>query len=116
MLGLSFHTLNASAISASQTSFNPILKTGIMLGSLVEVDELEITVIVDNEVDVMSAIAPGTVEDTRRFPDIALGEAKKTWVGGTSLNTMPMESICCGAHGLSVMVVSELRFISRCSC
>jgi 7,8-dihydropterin-6-yl-methyl-4-(beta-D-ribofuranosyl)aminobenzene 5'-phosphate synthase len=77
----------------------------MMMGTLVEVDELEITVIVDNEVDVMSAISPGTVEDSRRFPDIAVGESRVTQVGELSLKVMPMESICCGAHGLSVIIV-----------
>jgi 7,8-dihydropterin-6-yl-methyl-4-(beta-D-ribofuranosyl)aminobenzene 5'-phosphate synthase len=82
-----------------------------MSSSLVEVDSLEITVIVDNEVDVISAIAPGTVEDSRRFADIALGESKVTEIGGMSVDVMPMESICCGAHGLSAMIVSQVPLI-----
>jgi 7,8-dihydropterin-6-yl-methyl-4-(beta-D-ribofuranosyl)aminobenzene 5'-phosphate synthase len=81
-------------------------KFTIMLGSLAEVDELEIIVIVDNEVDVMSAIAPGTIVDSRRFPDIAFGGSTVEHIGEMSINVMPMEGICCGAHGLSVMVVS----------
>jgi hypothetical protein len=86
-------------------------KISLMSSSIVEVDSLEITVIVENEVDVMSAIAPGTVDDSRRLLNIALGESKKTQVGATSIDMMPMESICCGAHGLSVMIVSQASLI-----
>ena len=46
-----------------------------MVSKLVEVDELEAIVIVDSEVDVMSGIAHGTIEDSRPCSNVALGES-----------------------------------------
>lgn len=83
--------------------------------SLVEVDELEAVVIVDNEIDCMSWIAPDTVDVTGRFPDLCLNKSVDQEVEGTNVKFLPMESICCGAHGLSVLVVRSFNSTSQTS-
>ena len=76
-----------------------------MSSSLVEVDPWEAVVIIDNEVDSMSWIAPNTVDVSGRFPDMMMSQSKSFAVGEDSIKVMPMEAMCCGAHGLSVLVV-----------
>jgi 7,8-dihydropterin-6-yl-methyl-4-(beta-D-ribofuranosyl)aminobenzene 5'-phosphate synthase len=72
---------------------------------LVEVDTLEAIVIIDNEIDVMSTIAPNTVTNSGRMSNLALGQPENVHGRGEATKEMPMEAICCGAHGLSVLVV-----------
>ncbi|TVY85347.1 Granaticin polyketide synthase putative ketoacyl reductase [Lachnellula suecica] len=74
--------------------------------SLAEVDSLEAVVIIDNEVDPLSWIAPDTVDVSGRFPDVMLSESKSTTVGENTIKVMPLEAMCCGAHGLSVLVTA----------
>lgn len=81
------------------------------MSSLVEVDSLEAVVIIDNEIDLMSWVSPNTVDVSGRFPDIMLSESKSTAMGKESIKVMPMEAMCCGAHGLSVLAVrSTFRY------
>ncbi|TVY53110.1 hypothetical protein LCER1_G002535 [Lachnellula cervina] len=72
-----------------------------MSSSLVEVDSLETVVIIDNEVDPMSWIA---VDVSGRFPDMMMSRTKNLAVGKDSIKAMPMEAMCCAAHGMSVLV------------
>lgn len=74
-----------------------------MTDSLVELDSLEILVIVDNEVDPISTYSvPGLetvgniVDHVRPLVDAARGNAKLE---------LRMDGLCCGAHGLSLMIV-----------
>ncbi|CZT06233.1 related to metallo-beta-lactamase superfamily protein [Rhynchosporium graminicola] len=60
--------------------------------NLAELDSLMATIIIDNEIDVLST-TPSITQNKDR------GEAKRD---------IPMEAICCGAHGLSVLVISLL--------
>ncbi|KAH6682564.1 beta-lactamase domain-containing protein [Halenospora varia] len=60
--------------------------------SLVEVDELEAVVIMDNEIDCMTWIAPDTVDVTGRFPDLCLNKSVDQEVEGTNVKVLPMES------------------------
>ncbi|KAH8687190.1 metallo-beta-lactamase superfamily protein [Tricladium varicosporioides] len=76
------------------------------MSSLVEVDELEVVVIVDNEVDCMSWIAPDTVDVTGRFLDLCLNKSVNQEMEGMNVKVLPIESICCGAHGLSILVTA----------
>ncbi|KAF4636714.1 hypothetical protein G7Y89_g1364 [Cudoniella acicularis] len=76
------------------------------MSSLVKVDELEAVVIIDNEVDCMSWIAPDTVDVSGRFPDLCLNNAVNQKVGGQNVKVIPMEAMSCGAHGLSVLVTA----------
>ena len=73
--------------------------------NLVEIDTLEATVIIDNEIDVISSIAPNTVANTGRMSNLALGQPDLIHDRGEVKKEVPMESICCGAHGLSILVV-----------
>ncbi|TVY87223.1 hypothetical protein LAWI1_G005311 [Lachnellula willkommii] len=65
-----------------------------MSSSLVEVDSLE------------SVIAPNTVDVSGPFPDMMMSQTKNLAIGGDSIKVMPMEAMCCGAHGLSVLVTA----------
>lgn len=74
-----------------------------MAEGLTELDSLEILVIVDNEVDPMSTYkceglttSGNWVDHSRALNDPARGDAKRE---------MGMDTLCCGAHGLSLMIV-----------
>jgi len=71
---------------------------------LVEVDALEVQVIVDNEADPMSTYTNAGVEVSGRMADVAMGSAIATDRG--EAREMRMEDICCGAHGLSLLVTA----------
>lgn len=72
---------------------------------LVELDSLEITVIVDNELDVMSAPAPDTVQAHGMLGNIATESPHHVNDRGEASAELRMDQICCSAHGLSVLVV-----------
>ncbi|KMU76065.1 hypothetical protein CISG_05323 [Coccidioides immitis RMSCC 3703] len=72
--------------------------------TLVEVDSLEIVVIVDNELDVMSPPPPDTVQATGLMGNIALESPYDLHHRGDASKELRMDSICCSAHGLSVMI------------
>jgi 7,8-dihydropterin-6-yl-methyl-4-(beta-D-ribofuranosyl)aminobenzene 5'-phosphate synthase len=80
--------------------------------SLVEIDNLEAVVIVDNELDPLSWIAPDTVEVKGRWADVGLSQPHRHTDRGNAPE-VPMEALCCGAHGLSVLLV---RFHSSKRC
>lgn len=70
-------------------------------------DALEVHVLVDNEVDPLSSyvqMGPG-VEVSGRFADIALTSPFPAEHRGATKKEMRMECLCCGAHGLSLMIV-----------
>jgi 7,8-dihydropterin-6-yl-methyl-4-(beta-D-ribofuranosyl)aminobenzene 5'-phosphate synthase len=73
--------------------------------NLVEVDTLEAIVIIDNEIDILSTVAPNTVINSGRMSNLALGQPDHVHGRGDAKKEMPMEAICCGAHGLSILVV-----------
>lgn len=72
---------------------------------LVEVDSIEITVIVDNEVDPISPSNNPAVQ----YPGLLRGQPLDPLPAGHDRGDakaeMKMENICCGAHGLSLMIV-----------
>ncbi|KAI1933883.1 hypothetical protein LOZ66_006205 [Ophidiomyces ophidiicola] len=74
--------------------------------SLVEIDSLEITVIVDNELDVMSPPAPNTVQATGLLGNIAMESPYTLCNRGDASKELRMSNICCSAHGLSVMITA----------
>jgi 7,8-dihydropterin-6-yl-methyl-4-(beta-D-ribofuranosyl)aminobenzene 5'-phosphate synthase len=78
--------------------------------SLVEVDSLEILVIIDNELDPMSPVAPDTVQATGNMGHIAMSTAPRLAPGerGDAVAELRMENLCCSAHGLSIMVVCHV--------
>ena len=79
---------------------------------LVELDSLSILNIVDNELDPISSygqceakgthVSGGMIDVAKRHP--LLGDEKQK--RGGALAELDMEEICCGAHGLSLMIVS----------
>jgi 7,8-dihydropterin-6-yl-methyl-4-(beta-D-ribofuranosyl)aminobenzene 5'-phosphate synthase len=73
--------------------------------NLVEVDTLEAIIIIDNEIDIMSTVPPNTVTNKGRMPNLALSQLGDVQYRGDVKKEIPMEAICCGAHGLSVLVV-----------
>lgn len=85
--------------------------------NLLPVDALEVHVIVDNEVDPLSSYAQiPDVEVTGRFVDLAMTSPFPADGRGTAKKEMKMELLCCGAHGLSLMIVSDSYLFPTYSC
>ncbi|WEW59086.1 MBL fold metallo-hydrolase [Emydomyces testavorans] len=76
------------------------------MASLVEVDSLDVTVIVDNELDIMSPPPPDTIQSTGLMGNIALESPYNLHDRGDASTELRMGSICCSAHGLSVMITA----------
>ena len=73
-------------------------------------DSLSILAIVDNEVDPMSP-APPKVSVSQRLGDTGLVKGKdvtgeRAAEEGKPVKELAMEQLCCGAHGLSLLIVS----------
>ena len=73
---------------------------------LVELDALEILVIVDNEVDSMSTYQIPALKVSGQLVEIGLRSQIETPPRGDASKELRMDNICCGAHGLSLMIVS----------
>lgn len=73
--------------------------------NLQEIDSLEATVIIDNELDPLSPPAPDTVQITGTLGTIGLSSRHNLADRGGACKEMRMEDICCSAHGLSILVV-----------
>jgi 7,8-dihydropterin-6-yl-methyl-4-(beta-D-ribofuranosyl)aminobenzene 5'-phosphate synthase len=75
--------------------------------SLVEIDALQILVIIDNELDPISPVAPDTVLACGNMGHIAMCTAPRLAPGerGDAAAELRMENVCCAAHGLSIMIV-----------
>jgi len=78
-----------------------------MADKLVEIDSLEAIVIVDNELDPLSWTASDTVKVAGKWADIGLAQTTHHHDRGDATE-IPMEALCCGAHGLSVLLVESL--------
>src|SRR2546430_1242986 len=83
------------------------------MASLTEIDSLEILVIVDNEVDPISTYSNPAVQATGNVMHIGMRSQTPVSDRGEATKEIRMDSICCGAHGLSLMIVcfsvAELR-------
>lgn len=78
--------------------------------NLIEVDSLTATVIIDNEIDIMSSTPPDTLSNAGKVPNLTNKiEAR----GNGCVKEFPMENICCGAHGLSVLIARLLPFLAH---
>lgn len=73
------------------------------MASLVEIDTLEAIIIIDNELDPMSHIAPSTVKVSGQLADVGI-QGAHIHSRGNAIE-LPMEALCCGAFGLSVLLV-----------
>jgi 7,8-dihydropterin-6-yl-methyl-4-(beta-D-ribofuranosyl)aminobenzene 5'-phosphate synthase len=87
------------------------------MSALLELDSLEILVIVDNEVDPISKYPHPAVSGYGNLADIAVGSPYRPSdrPKGGDVREVKMEQICCGAHGLSLMVVSCLVSSPLCA-
>jgi 7,8-dihydropterin-6-yl-methyl-4-(beta-D-ribofuranosyl)aminobenzene 5'-phosphate synthase len=72
--------------------------------SLEELDAVEILVLIDNELDPISK----PIDDLEAFGNLAHIGMTSPYEGkphGESVKQLKMEQICCGAHGLSLLIV-----------
>lgn len=72
---------------------------------LVELDSVEIVVIVDNELDPISPTANEAVGQTGGLATIGMTALPTLTDRGDAKRELRMDGICCGAHGLSLMIV-----------
>lgn len=82
---------------------------------LTPLDALEVHVLVDNEVDPISSysqISPG-IEVSGRFADLGMTSPFPAKDRGAAKKEMRMERLCCGAHGLSLMIVGHMYSTSK---
>ena len=78
------------------------------MAALTEIDSLEILVIVDNEVDPISTYSNPAVQATGNVMHIAMRSQTPVSDRGDATKEIRMDRICCGAHGLSLMIVCFL--------
>ncbi|KAL3493768.1 cytochrome P450 [Aspergillus germanicus] len=74
--------------------------------NLTEVDSLEAQVIIDNELDPMSTIAPDTVQVSGLMGHLAMNSPHHLDNRGDAHRELQMEDICCSAHGLSILLTA----------
>ena len=75
------------------------------MAQLLELDAIEISVIVDNELDPLSPCPNELVKQFGGVKDITMYHSNRTSTGGReAVQEFRMNNICCGAHGLSLMV------------
>lgn len=79
--------------------------------SLTEVDSIEITVVVDNEVDPISPSNNPAVKCIGPFQGLAIAPVPSPESRGGATVELRMDKICCGAHGLSLLIVTSLQSI-----
>ena len=70
-----------------------------------ELDTLEFSVLVNNEVDPISPSPNPAVQYNGLFSGVPLTPIRDP--RGDAKLEARMDSICCGAHGLSIVVVSQ---------
>lgn len=73
--------------------------------TLVEIDSLEAIVIIDNELDIMSWSKQDTLKVGGTWMDVGVSQPETVQSRGNVKKELAMEEICCGAHGLSIMLV-----------
>ena len=78
------------------------------MSSLDEIDSLEILVIVDNEVDPISSYQHPDLKVSGLLPDVALRAPLPEGSRGGSKFEIRLDNVCCGAHGLSLMIVRTI--------
>jgi 7,8-dihydropterin-6-yl-methyl-4-(beta-D-ribofuranosyl)aminobenzene 5'-phosphate synthase len=81
------------------------------MAALSEIDSLEILVIVDNEVDPISTYSNPAVQATGNIVDIGMRSQSDVHDRGDAAKELRMDSICCGAHGLSLMIVCYINAV-----
>jgi 7,8-dihydropterin-6-yl-methyl-4-(beta-D-ribofuranosyl)aminobenzene 5'-phosphate synthase len=88
-----------------------------MLADLVDLDSLSIIAIINDEIDLISPSRHPDVDHRGSFAGVPLkSHLGQDWTdahGGANVE-LRMDSICCGAHGLSLLVVSHLYLPCTC--
>ncbi|CAK7213912.1 hypothetical protein SCUCBS95973_001959 [Sporothrix curviconia] len=72
--------------------------------ALLEVDKIEITVLVDNELDPITPSLHPDVQYAGQMRGLQLTPVAATPPRGDAALELRMDSICCAAHGLSLMI------------
>ena len=75
------------------------------LPKLEEVDSLEIVVIVNDEIDLISHSPHPAVKHAGSFMGATITPLLEDTKRGGAKAQMRMDKICCGAHGFSAMIV-----------
>jgi 7,8-dihydropterin-6-yl-methyl-4-(beta-D-ribofuranosyl)aminobenzene 5'-phosphate synthase len=83
------------------------------ISNLVEVDSLTIQVIVNNEVDPISNSTNPNVKQTYGLMGPSLSPIADPKLRGGAQKELRMDSICCGAHGLSLLITTTKDGISH---
>ncbi|KAK5132229.1 hypothetical protein LTR08_009289 [Meristemomyces frigidus] len=79
----------------------------IIMAALLELDSLEILVIVDNELDPISPCPNPAVQQSGGLREIGLhGKPIPKADRGAAERELRMDSICCSAYGLSLMITA----------
>jgi 7,8-dihydropterin-6-yl-methyl-4-(beta-D-ribofuranosyl)aminobenzene 5'-phosphate synthase len=79
------------------------------MSSLGDIDSLEILVIVDNELDPISTYQHPDLKVGGQLADVALRAPLPEGSRGGSKFEIRLDNVCCGAHGLSLMIVRILH-------
>lgn len=79
-----------------------------MAGLLTEVEKVEISVIINDEIDQISPSPNPQVQHAQSFAGIPLSSVEDPGLRAGAKLEMPMHNICCGAHGLSLLIVRNL--------
>ncbi|KAJ5594407.1 uncharacterized protein N7459_000615 [Penicillium hispanicum] len=74
--------------------------------NLQEVDSLQATIIIDNDLDPMSPPAPDTVQVSGLMGTIAMKSPHALTDRGDAVKEVRMDDVCCSAHGLSILVTA----------
>ncbi|PYH88838.1 metallo-beta-lactamase superfamily protein [Aspergillus ellipticus CBS 707.79] len=74
--------------------------------NLLELDSLDAVIIIDNDLDTMSPIAPDTVQVSGLMGSLAVYSPHEIHDRGDAHRELQMEDICCAAHGLSILVTA----------
>lgn len=77
--------------------------------SLIELDSLEVQVLVDNEVDPISTYGHPGIAVSGQLRDVGLRAPLDESTRGGARLEIRLDNVCCGAHGLSLMIVSSDR-------
>lgn len=95
---------------STHNNVSPCAKT--VMASLVEVDALEVLVIVDNEVDPISSYSIPGLTVSGQLADVARRAPLQDNDRGSAKFEIRLDNVCCGAHGLSLMIVGNPRVIA----
>ena len=77
--------------------------------NLTEVDSVEVTIIVNDEIDLISHSPHPVVKHAGSFMGVTLTPLSEDTNLGGAKSQMRMDNICCGAHGFSTLIVSMCR-------